>query len=380
MKKKKVPVIRNFAPVTLVFFSILLFSSAICGAGQDLEKKVDEYIGAWTKMERFSGSVLIAKNGKVLLGKGYGMANLEHDISNTTQTKFRTGSVGKQFTAACIMQLQEQGKLSVDDTLDKYIPDYPNGDKITIHHLLTHTSGIVNVTGLPEFRQRLVFPTTLEENILLFKDKPLEFAPGERYKYSNSGYLLLGYIIEKVTGQTYEEYLKDNIFGPLGMENSGYGHPSTILKHRASGYNITPEGIINGPYNDMSAPHAGGALYSTVEDMLLWDQGLYSEKILQKSSLDKMFTPFKGNYGYGWRIDEIFGRKRIHHGGSIVGGFQANIARYVEDKTLIVFFSNRQPVNTRKIAEDLAAIVFGEAYDLPTEDDAAGRERKKQGT
>lgn len=362
---------RSKDSAVLIFLFVSLFVFSTSGLSQTLQEKVDEYLNAWEKMGRFSGSVLIAKEGKVLFSKGFGMANHEHDIPNTTQTKFRTGSVGKQFTTASVMQLKEQGKLNVDDTLDKYIPDYPHGDKITIHHLLTHTSGIVNVTSLPEFQQRIRLPTTLEQNIQLFKEKPLEFEPGEKFKYCNSGYLLLGYIIEKVSGQSYEEYLKDNIFGPLGMENSGYDHPSTILKHRASGYNLTKKGLINGPYNDMSAPHAGGALYSTVEDLLLWDQGLYTETILKKSSLDKMFTPFKGNYGYGWRIDEIFGHKRIHHGGSIIGGFQMHIARYVDDGILIVFMCNLQPVNTRKISEDLAAIVFGKEYEIPTKDKLA---------
>ena len=328
-------------------------------------------------MGRFSGSLLIAKEGKVLVSKGYGLANHELDVPNTPKTIFRTGSVGKQFTAASVMQLQEQRKLNVDDTLSKYIPDYPSGDKITIHHLLTHTSGIVNVSSLPEFRQRIRLPTTLDENILLFKDKPLEFEPGEKHKYCNSGYLLLGYIIEKVSEQTYEDYLRDHIFKPLGMSHSGYDHPSTILKNRASGYNITKQGLINGPYNDMSAPHAGGALYSTVEDLLLWDQALYTEKLLKKSSLDKMFTPFKGNYGYAWRIENLFGHKRIHHGGSILGGFQAHIARYVDDKILIVFMCNQQPTNTRKISEDLAAIVFGEAYQLPTQQKTTEKDEDK---
>lgn len=359
---------KNLGLVCILILSIFLFTFPTSGSSQTLQDKVEEYIGAWVKMGRFSGSVLIAKSGEVLFSKGYGMANHEHDIPNTPQTKFRLGSVTKQFTAAAIMQLQEEGRLNVDDTLDKYIPDYPSGDRITIHHLLTHTSGIVNVTSLPEFRQYLLFPTTVEKTILLFKDKPLEFDPGEKFKYCNSGYLLLGYIIEKVSGQSYEDYLEEHIFRPLNMVHSGYDHPSTVLKHRASGYNVTKEGLINGPYNDMSAPHAGGALYSTVEDMFLWDQALCTEKILKKSSLDKMFTPFKGNYGYGWRIDMIFGHKRVHHGGSIVGGFQSHIARYVDDSILIVILCNQQPVNIKKISEDLAAIVFGKAYELPTKD------------
>ncbi len=377
MKKINIGTTRNPASMGLIIFAFLLLTFPATSSSQTLLEKVDDYIGAWVKMGRFSGSLLIAKDGQFLVSKGYGMANHEHDVPNTPQTKFRLGSVTKQFTAAAVMQLQERGMLNVADTLAQYIPDYPSGDRITIHHLLTHTSGIVEVTRLPEFRQYLLLPTTVEKTISLFKDKPLEFSPGEQFKYSNSGYLLLGFIIEKVSGQTYEEFLKGNIFGPLNMDNSGYDHPSAILKHRASGYNLAVEGLINGPYNNMTAPHAGGALYSTVEDMFLWDRALYTEKILKKSSLDRMFTPFKGNYGYGWIIDSIFGHKRIQHGGSIVGGFQSHIARYVDDDVLIVLLCNQQPTNIRKISEDLAAIVFGQTYKLPTEDDLRGRDEKK---
>ena len=161
------------------------------------------------------------------------------------------------------------------------------------------------------------------------------------------------------------------------MKHSGYDHHSTILENRASGYHLTKEGLVNAPYVDMSMPHAGGALYSTIEDLFLWDRALYTEKILKKSSLEKMFTPFKGNYGYGWRIDSIFGRKRIHHGGSIFG-FQTHIARYVDDNAFVVFLCNQRPIQTKKIAEDLAAIVFGKPYKLPTEDETAGKEEKKK--
>jgi CubicO group peptidase (beta-lactamase class C family) len=377
MKKMNIGTMRNPASMGLIVFAFLLLTFPATSSSQTLPERVNDYIGAWMKMGRFSGSLLIAKDGQFLVSKGYGMANHEHDVPNTPQTKFRLGSVTKQFTAAAVMQLQERGKLNVADTLAQYIPDYPSGDRITIHHLLTHTSGIVEVTRLPEFRQYLLLPTTVEKTISLFKDKPLEFPPGEQFRYSNSGYLLLGFIIEKVSGQTYEEFLKGNIFGPLNMVNSGYDHPSAILKNRASGYNLAMEGLINGPYNNMTAPHAGGALYSTVEDMFLWDRALYTEKILKKSSLDRMFTPFKGNYGYGWIIDSIFGHKRIQHGGSIVGGFQSHIARYVDDDVLIVFLCNQQPTNARKISEDLAAIVFGQPYKLPTEDDLRGRDEKK---
>jgi CubicO group peptidase (beta-lactamase class C family) len=364
----------------LTCFAILLvlsFSFSSSASDQTLQDIIDEYFNACVKMEKFSGAVLIAKDGEILVNKGYGLANREHDVPNTPQTKFRLGSMTKQFTAAAIMQLQEQGKLNVEDSIDTYIPDYPNGDRITLHHLLTHTSGIPNLTDFPEHRKTIMIPSPVEKTILRFKDKSLEFTPGEQFKYSNSGYLLLGYVIEKVSGKTYEDYLEENIFHPLNMENSGYDHHSTILKNRATGYHLTKDGLIHAPYVAMSMPHAGGALYSTVEDLFLWDRALYTENILKKSSLENMFTPFKGNYGYGWRIDSIFGHKRIHHGGSILG-FQTHIARYVGDNTLVVFLCNQRPINTKKISEDLAAIVFGEAYELPTDDKTAGKNDGKK--
>ena len=331
---------------------------------KDIESKVDEYIDAYLKMGNFSGSILIAREGKILLSKGYGMANFEHDVPNTAQTKFRLGSITKQFTAMAIMQLQEKGLLNVDDPIKKYIPDYPNGERITIHHLLTHTSGIPNLTSFPDYRRTMMIPSPVEKTIERFKDKPLEFTPGEKLKYSNSGYILLGYIIEKVSGKSYEAYLKENIFQPLNMVNTGYDHHSTLLKHRAAGYALTDKGLINAPYNDMSIPHGAGALYSTVEDLYLWDRALYTEKLVKKGSLNKMFTPFKENYGYGWVITSLFNHKRIGHGGRIVG-FSTSISRYIDDDVFIVVLSNIANAPIEKISEDLAAIVFGEECELP---------------
>lgn len=379
MKNAKPEDFRNtsLSLTCLILLLVLLCVLPSPCSGQTLQEKVDEYIDALQKMGKFSGSILIAKDGDILLSKGYGLANREHDVPNTPKTIFRIGSLGKQFAAAAVMQLQEQGKLDVEDTITKYIPDYPKGNIITLHHLLTHTSGIPNLTDFPEHRKTIMIPSPVEKTILRFKDKPLEFAPGEKFKYCNSGWLLLGYIIEKVSGKTYEDYLEEYIFGPLNMTNSGYDHHSTIMKNRASGYHITKEGPVNAPYIDMSIPHAGGALYSTVEDMLLWDQSLYTEKILTTASLEKMFTPFKGNYGYGWRIDSIYGHKRIHHGGSIFG-FQAHIARYVDDNLFVVFLCNQRPINTKKIAEDLAAIVYGKPSKVPTEEKTVGDAKEKK--
>ncbi|MEA1964396.1 MAG: serine hydrolase [Candidatus Aerophobetes bacterium] len=368
MAKRKMRIIEISTRGITTFVSALLLLavlSAFCAA-QDIESKVDEYINGYLKMGSFSGSILIAEGGIILLSKGYGMANYENNVPNISQTKFRLGSVTKQFTAMAIIQLEEKGLLKVNDPLSKYLPDYPNGEEITTHHLLTHTSGIPNFTSFPEYRETIMLPSPVEKTIERFKYKPLEFAPGEKFSYSNSGYLLLGYIIEKVSGKSYEEYLKENIFQPLNMTNTGYDHHSTIIKHRASGYLLGVNGLVNADYIDMFIPYAAGALYSTVEDLYLWDRALYTEKLVSKSSLDKMFTPFKGNYGYGWFIMRAFNRKLITHGG-VINGFYAYISRYADDEVCIIVLSNIENAPVDKISIDLAAIVFGEKYEISKE-------------
>jgi len=205
---------RDAAIIAGSILLLFVLSTTTCVA-QDIEAKVDEYVGTYLKIGNFSGSILIAKEGRILLSKGYGMANLEHDVPNAPQTIFRLGSVTKQFTSMAIMQLREKGRLDVDDPIAKYLPTYPNGEEITIHHLLTHTSGIPDFGEFPDLQKTIMIPSPVEKTIQRFKDKPLEFTPGEKFKYSNSGYILLGYIIEKVCGTSYEEFLKENVFQPL---------------------------------------------------------------------------------------------------------------------------------------------------------------------
>lgn len=364
----KIGIIKNSRRIiaflsSALFLQILFFTACTT---QNLDSKVDEYISAHMKMKKFSGSILIAQKGKILLSKGYGMANYELDVPNTPQTKFLLGSITKQFTSMAIIQLQEKSLLSVDDPLKKYIPDYPDGEKITIHHLLTHTSGIPNFTSFPEYMKTMMLSSPVEKTIERFKNKKLEFTPGEKHKYSNSGYILLSYIIEKTSQKSYETYLEENIFHPLNMANTGYGHNQSIIKNRAAGYSLGDNDIVNASYIDMSIPHGAGALYSTVEDLYLWDRALYTEKLVSKSSLDKLFTPYKSNYGYGWGISRLFKRKRISHGGGI-NGFRTDISRYPDDDVCIIVLSNFEYSSTGKISQDLAAIVFGEKYELPKE-------------
>jgi CubicO group peptidase (beta-lactamase class C family) len=329
-------------------------------------------MAARVSRDHFSGSILVARDGKVLFSKGYGMANLEHDVPNATQTKFRLGSITKQFTAMAIMILQERGKLNVQDKVKKHLPDAPKAwDEITIHHLLTHTSGIPNYTAFPDFLKTLPVRVTLKELIGKFKDKPLDFKPGEKFSYSNSGYIVLGQIVETASGQSYPTFMKQAIFEPLKMNDTGYDNGTAILKHRASGY-TRRLGIIltNCDYVDMSIPHAAGALYSTVEDLLKWDQALSAQKLVSQKSYEAMFTPFKDNYGYGWLLDKKYGLARQEHGGGIMG-FVTIIERYPEEKLLVVALSNLENSPVGAIGTDLAAIALGDRYVIPREPKAA---------
>lgn len=331
-----------------------------------LGARLDRYVQAYVDQGLFSGSVLVAKDGKILLCKGYGMANYELDVPNRPDTKFRLASVTKQFTAMAIMQLQEQGLLKVTDPISKYIPDYPNGDKITIRHLLTHTAGIPNFTSFPDLKKIKLEPHTPEQMVALFKDKPLEFTPGEKHNYSNSGYVLLGYLIEKITGKKYETVLKENIFEPLGMKNTGYDHHEVILKNRASGYEIHAGDLINSDYIDMSVSFSAGGLYSTVEDLYLWDRALYTEKLVTKKSWNEIVTPCNkdDDYGYGWCTRKRVNRPCVAHAGG-TWGFTTEILRFTNDDVSVIALSNNSSPRVGVITNGLAAIIFGEQYDWP---------------
>jgi CubicO group peptidase (beta-lactamase class C family) len=346
--------------------AVLALAAAL--PAQDIAPQVDALAGAYLKQNRFMGSILAAKGGRVLLARGYGYANLEHEVPNTPQTKFRLGSITKQFTAALILKLEEQGKLATADPVAKHYPGAPEAWKdITIHHLVTHTSGIPNYTALPDYVPKMRDKVKPEEMIARFKDRPLEFEPGSRFRYSNSGYFLLGYIIERVAGESYESFLKKTIFDPLDMQASGYDWDTTILKHRAAGYELGPDRKLrNAPYLDMGQPFSAGSLYSTVEDLYRWDRALYTEKVLTRKSLEKMFTPERDNYAYGFIVDKQFNRRRISHGGGI-NGFTTQIARYPDDDVCVVVLNNLGGPATGAIARDVAAIVFGEKYSLPVE-------------
>jgi CubicO group peptidase (beta-lactamase class C family) len=338
---------------------------AVSASADDLPSRLATYMDAVAKEEKFSGSVLVAKGGEVLLARGYGLANAEHGVPNSPETKFRLGSITKQFTATAILILQDAGKLKVEDPISKHLPDAPTAwEKVTIHHLLTHTSGIPSYTDDPSYGKAMTKAETVESMIARFRDKPLEFEPGSKFHYDNSGYFLLGAIIEKVSGKPYETFLKEAIFEPLGMANTGYDRHETVLPGRASGYDRRGEGLVNTPYLDMSQPYAAGSLYSTVGDLLKWDRALKAGKPVSKDAMVAMFTPFKDHYAYGWSIGDQKGHRRIGHGGGI-NGFMTDFERFPDDDVCVVVLCNVVPANPAKVSGNLAGIVFGETVALP---------------
>ncbi|HEU4871107.1 MAG TPA: serine hydrolase [Pyrinomonadaceae bacterium] len=350
---------------TLVSLSLSLTSLAQAASNQDLTRKINDYMEALVKTGWFNGSILIARDGTVIASKGYGMANFELDVPNTPQTKFRLGSITKPITAMAIMLLQERGKLSHQDSICKYLPDCPAAwQAITLRHLLSHTSGLAKHDTAGVYLKTAMLPMTLSQLIDSFKNKPADFKPGEKLDYNNNGYILLGYVIEKVSGQSYEAFVTDNIFKPLKMMDSGYDNHDPIIKNRASGYRRDGATLLNAAYIDQSQPFSAGALYSTTEDLLRLDQALYDNKFLSQKSLDAMFTPVVGNYGYGWFVNKQFNRLAISHPGGVPGS-AAMITRYPEEKLLIVVLSNLENSRIIRASNDLAAIVLGEKYDVP---------------
>ena len=351
-----------------------LMPTPTLSASARLALQIDSSLQALVGQGKFTGSVLVAKDGQVLLSQGYGMADVELDVPNTPQTKFRLGSITKQFTAMAILLLQQQDKLNLQDAICQYITDCPRSwHPITIQQLLTHTSGIHDFSALPGFAEFKLHPATPLQIIEQFRNLPLDFTPGKTFSYSNSGYILLGYIIEKVSGQAYADYLQQAIFQPLQMANTGYDSNRMIIQDRAQGYATSPIANDNVPlthatYIDMSVPYSAGGLYSTVGDLYLWDQALYSETLLPRSVRDEMFTAIAQTgscyadcsttgYGYGWFIGNQFNQPWVWHSGGI-DGFSSEIDRYPAAQVTIILLSNNQDIYVHAIASTIARMIF----------------------
>lgn len=349
-------------------------------SAQDRSDQLDQLMSKYFEYGKFNGSVLVSMDGEIYLNKGYGLANMEWNQANATDTKHRLGSVTKQFTAMLILQLAEKGMLDLNEPISTYLSDYPEktGKVITTHHLLTHSSGIPNYTAIPGFiRDDSMDYFSPKEFLDFFKDLDLEFEPGSKFNYSNSGYFLLGYLLEELTEKRYEDLLVENIFKPLGMENTGYDSHSAIIANRAVGYEKSGRSYVNARYLDMSVPYAAGSMYSTTEDLAKWDASLYTNQLLNSTYMDLFLKPHQQTqegfyYGYGWGLGELpIGTSTdlvsvISHDGGI-NGFNTRITRIVKDKTLIVMLNNTGAAPLRDIENTILAVLYEKPYKTPKE-------------
>jgi CubicO group peptidase (beta-lactamase class C family) len=339
---------------------LLLLFSITCFAQDGVSTRVDDYIRAEMRAQQIPGvSLAVIRNGEIVLAKGYGLANVEHQVPVKPETIFQSGSMGKQFTATAVMMLVEEGKLSLDDKLIKFFPDGPEAWRnITVRHLLTHTSGMGDYPDDFDLRRDY----TEDEMVQRIKAIPLGFQPGEKWSYSNLAYVTLGVLIHKVSGKFYGDFLQERVFKPLGMSTARVISEADIVPNRAAGYRL-----VNGELKNQNwvSPTlnttADGALYLTVYDMAKWDAALYTDKLLKRSSLEQMWTPVKLNdgktfpYGFGWVLGNVHGHRLIEHGGAWQG-FKSQISRYVDDKLTVVVFANQARANPAKLAHGVAAI------------------------
>jgi len=353
----------------LVFGLILSIANAQRTIDEKLIQHFDKLLSEQFKPDEPGATVLVSHKGQVIYSKAFGMANMELNVPMEIGNVFWIASIGKQFTAVAILQLMEQGKLSLQDEITKFIPDYPTqGNKITIEHLLTHTSGIHNYSGMDDPEKTFAFDCTPTEVIDFFKNLPMRFTPGTKWEYSNSGYFLLGYIIEIITGKTYEEYLEENFFKPLGMTNSLFASTKKIIKNRVGAYSLGETGFENSRSLNMTHIYSAGAIQSTVEDLFKWHQAVHAYTVLKKETLDKAFTRYtltdgkKTDYGYGWRLGYVFENASIWHGGNIEGFGTTEIYLPNED-VFVAVFSNCDCNYPKEIASRLAALAAGTPYE-----------------
>ena len=342
-------------------FALVLLLSITCLAQNGSSTKIDDYIRAEMQAQKIPGVALaVVRDGKIVLARGYGLANVEHQVPVKPETIFQSGSTGKQFTATAVMILVEEGKLSLDDKLAKFFPDAPESwANISVRHMLTHTSGMTDYPQDFDLRRDY----TEDELYQRIKPIPLAFQPGEKWSYSNLAYVMLGILIHKVSGKVYYDFLQERVFKPLDMSTARIISEADIVPNRAAGYRV-----VNGELKNQSwvSPSlnttADGALYLTVYDMAKWDAALYTEKLLKRSSLEQMWTPVKLNdgkthpYGFGWALGEVRGHRIVEHGGAWQG-FKAQITRYIDDKLTVIVFANQIRANQAKLAQGVAAIL-----------------------
>jgi CubicO group peptidase (beta-lactamase class C family) len=365
--KMKKSILRTLVSV-LVIVGITTFCLAKdnnVNCNGQVTQQLNAYFSQLEEAKTFSGAVLIAQKGQVIFKKGYGMANYEAGIPNNPNTVFAIASLTKAFTCMSVMMLAERGLLSVDDTIADYIPEFPNGDQVTLHHLLSQSSGLFEYLYNPDIWLNIDRYHTPEELLLYFMNEPLQFEPGSRFEYSNSNYITLGNIVERVSGLPFRDFVRINILDPLKMKHTGYDPFETDSPNRAIGYDFIDPPLLS-MYCHPSIPFTAGAMYSTVLDLYKWDQALYTQRLVSKATLQKIFTPGLGDYGYAWYIDELDVNGRMHkqiwHWGAYFG-FYDYISRLVDDRITVILLLNVSPTlgtpdELRPIVQDAVGIVL----------------------
>lgn len=364
---------KNFAAFA---FSVALLAGPALAAPPspaETQKRMDALLTETYQPGAPGMAAIVVKDGKPVLRRAIGMANIELGVPLKPDMVFRLGSITKQFTAVAILMLVNEGKVALDDEITKFLPDYPvQGQKITVEHLLTHTSGIRSYTEMASWPPLWRKDFTVAELIDLFKNEPMTFKPGEKYAYNNSGYILLGAIIEKASGKTYAEFIQQRIFTPLGMKHSYYGETEPLIPGRVAGYQVSAKGTVNAPYLSMTQPYAAGSLLSSVDDLALWNASLSTEKLLPRALLDKAWTPYKLNdgstsgYGYGWQMWTYRGHRVVEHGGGIHGFSTAGFS-LPDDKLYVSVLTNGGGrMVPGEVAVQLAALAIGEPFVQPS--------------
>src|SRR6185503_7372721 len=361
----------KYRPIALFLVALLQFGAAKAQQNADtgdLAKKIDEYVTSAFNLGKFNGTVLVAQKGEIVLEKGVGWRNFATRTLNDSNSVFQIGSLTKPFTAMVILKLQEEDKLSVNDRLNKYFPQQKGAEKITIQNLLDHTSGLNNYTDIfgPEDSAIVSHPVSQQRVMDIFKQKPLAFKPGTKFKYCNSGYFLLGVIIEKLTGMSYEQVVRQLIFNPLHMDHTGFDFINLQAPAKATGY-LGPDADKPEPavLMDSTVTYSAGAIYSTVGDLYKWAKAISNSEILSKASWKEAFTPHLEHYGDGWWIDSLFGEKYITHSGG-VQGFMSNFIYYPDKDITIILLNNfgNYGGSLSDINTGISAILLGKPYSL----------------
>ena len=353
-------------PVQRFLMAIALLFSCYSLQAQSVQHDIDSLLKIYNRDDEFNGSVLVARDGNVVLQQGYGYKNTAQKLKNDGNTIYQMGSITKTFTATMILMLQEQGKLNVKDKLQQYMPDYPDADKITIEHLLTHTSGIYNYTDDISFKDKSMFTHQSRKDLIaIFKDKITGLEPGQKFSYSNSNYILLGYIIEDLTGKSYYAALRNMILEPLGMHHTGCDFKGLKSADKATGYfSIAGNVGVPAPFVDSSVSYAAGCIYTSVGDMYIYAQALMDNKLLRPVDWLMATKPNKESYGYGWMIGDMYGRKSIGHNGG-VHGFVSNFFMAPDDKTVVVLLCNDMNNDPGNVRRSVTALLYGKGFDLP---------------